>query len=88
MCSEARLIAVALLQLGHAWTPAVRAARVPPLYPLGYRDIVLINSAAALIVGGKAHDLREGVRLAAAAIDTGKAQATLEKLVAISKAEA
>ncbi|HEV2650968.1 MAG TPA: anthranilate phosphoribosyltransferase, partial [Rhizomicrobium sp.] len=53
-----------------------------------YRDIVLINSAAALIVGGKAHDLREGARLAGAAIDTGKAQATLEKLVAISKAAA
>ncbi len=53
-----------------------------------YRDIVLINSAAALIVGGKAHDLREGARLAAAAIDTGKAQATLEKLIAISKAAA
>jgi anthranilate phosphoribosyltransferase len=51
-----------------------------------YRDIVLINSAAALIVGGKARDLREGARLAAAAIDTGAAQATLEKLVAISKA--
>ena len=51
-----------------------------------YRDIVLINSAAALIVGGKARDLREGARLAADAIDAGAAQARLDKLIAISKA--
>jgi len=53
-----------------------------------YRDIVLINSAAALIVGGKAQDLREGVRLAAEAIDTGAAKSKLEKLIAVSQATA
>ncbi len=51
-----------------------------------YRDIVLINSAAALIVGGKAKTLLEGARLAGDAIDAGAAKATLEKLIAVSNA--
>jgi anthranilate phosphoribosyltransferase len=49
-----------------------------------YRDIVLLNSAAALIVADKAHDLREGVDIAAKAIDSGAAKAVLAKLVAVS----
>ena len=49
-----------------------------------YRDIVLLNSAAALVVAGRAPDLRSGVSLAAAAIDSGKAKAALARLVAIS----
>jgi anthranilate phosphoribosyltransferase len=49
-----------------------------------YRDTVLLNAAAALIVAGKAADLAEGVRLAAAAIDEGRARARLEALVAAS----
>ena len=48
------------------------------------RDIVVLNAAAALIVAGRATDLRDGVRLAAEAVGSGKAQATLEQLVAIS----
>ena len=48
------------------------------------RDIVLLNAAAALIVAGRAGDLREGVRTAAEAVDSGKAQATLDRLVEIS----
>jgi anthranilate phosphoribosyltransferase len=47
-----------------------------------YRDIVLFNSAAALLVADKANDLREGVRLAATAIDGGYARRTLQQLVA------
>jgi len=46
------------------------------------RDIVLLNAGAALIIAGRAHDLREGAALAAAAIDSGKAAAVLERLVA------
>lgn len=53
-----------------------------------YRDMVLINSAAALIVGGKARDLREGAKLAAEAVDTGAVKAKLEQLIAISRAAA
>lgn len=49
-----------------------------------YRDIVLLGSAAALVVGGKAGDLPEGVTLAADAIDSGRAASVLEHLVAIT----
>jgi anthranilate phosphoribosyltransferase len=42
-----------------------------------YRNIVLMNAAAALIVAGKAADLPAGVVLAAAAIDSGKARTLL-----------
>ncbi len=48
------------------------------------RDIVLLNAAAALLVAGRAKDLREGVRLAAEALDSGGARAVLERLVAES----
>lgn len=49
-----------------------------------YRDIVLFGVAAALIIAGKAPDLRAGVVTAAAAIDSGAAQQTLEKLIRIT----
>ena len=42
-----------------------------------FRDIVLLNSAAALLVAGKAGTLKEGAELAAQSIDSGKAAATL-----------
>jgi anthranilate phosphoribosyltransferase len=46
------------------------------------RDIVLLNSAAALVVAGRAADLREGVRMAAEALDGGAAKRALDRLVA------
>ena len=49
-----------------------------------FRNIVLLNAAAALLVAGKAKTLREGVALAARAIDSGKAKAVLEALVKLS----
>ncbi len=49
-----------------------------------YRDIVLINAAAALKLAGLAEDLKQGVDLAAAAIDDGRAKKALERLVATS----
>jgi anthranilate phosphoribosyltransferase len=51
-----------------------------------YRDIVLINSAAALIVAGRIDDLRVGAALAASAIDSGAAKAKLDTLIAVSRA--
>jgi anthranilate phosphoribosyltransferase len=51
-----------------------------------YRDIVLINSAAALIVAGKAETLRGGVALAAEAIDSGLAKKTMTDFIAASNA--
>ncbi|MEZ5759107.1 MAG: anthranilate phosphoribosyltransferase [Emcibacteraceae bacterium] len=52
-----------------------------------YRDIVLINTAAALLVSGKAKDLKEGAEIAAKAIDSGKAKETLEKWIELSNEE-
>lgn len=46
-----------------------------------FRDAVLLGSAGALIVGGKASDLKEGAELAAAAIDSGAARKVLIDLV-------
>jgi anthranilate phosphoribosyltransferase len=47
-----------------------------------YRDIVLLNTAAALVVGGRVQTLADGVGIAAASIDSGAARAALERLVA------
>ena len=44
------------------------------------RDIVLLNAGAALLVAGAADSLAQGVERAGAAIDRGKARATLERL--------
>ncbi|MCB1480768.1 MAG: anthranilate phosphoribosyltransferase [Rhodobiaceae bacterium] len=49
-----------------------------------YRDIVLMNAGAALVVAGKAKDLAEGVNLAAEAIDCGAAMERLTKLVEVT----
>lgn len=49
-----------------------------------YRDIVLFNTAAALIVAGKANSLADGVRRAASSIDSGAATRALDKLVAVT----
>lgn len=53
--------------------------------PSAYRDTVLFTSAAALIVAGKAGDLKAGVALAADSLDTGKAAAALERMAEISQ---
>jgi anthranilate phosphoribosyltransferase len=51
-----------------------------------YRDIVLLNAAAAFLVGEKVETLREGVELAAAVIDDGRAARALDRLAAITSA--
>jgi anthranilate phosphoribosyltransferase len=53
-----------------------------------YRDIVLLNAAAALIVAGRAADLAEGAALSAEAIDSGKARSLLARLAAEAEAAA
>ena len=45
------------------------------------RNIVLLNAAAGLVVGGKAGDMKTGIALAADAIDSGKAREKLEQLI-------
>ncbi len=49
------------------------------------RDVVLINAAAALVAAGKAADLAEGIRRAAAAVDDGKAAEKLDRLIQYTK---
>lgn len=51
-----------------------------------YRDIVILNAAAALIVADRARTLAEGAAIAAASIDQGKAKEALKRLIAISNA--
>jgi anthranilate phosphoribosyltransferase len=51
-----------------------------------YRDIVLLNAAAAFLVGERVETLREGVELAAQVIDSGKALSVLDRLVALAGA--
>ena len=52
-----------------------------------YRDIAAFNAAGALVVAGATTDLREGLNLATAAIDDGRARATLDRLIACSNAD-
>jgi anthranilate phosphoribosyltransferase len=49
-----------------------------------YRDIVVLNSAAALIVAGRVDDLEAGVARATEAIDSGAAKDVLHGLIAIT----
>ncbi len=51
------------------------------------RDVVLLNASAALVAGGKAKDLKEGIKLAEEAIDSGRAKEKLELLKKYSKRE-
>jgi anthranilate phosphoribosyltransferase len=51
-----------------------------------YRDIVLLNAAAALVVAGRAGDLGEGLTEATAALDSGAAKGKLDQLIALTGA--
>jgi len=51
-----------------------------------YRDAVLLNAAAALVVADKVSDLRDGVELAAESIDSGAAKSRVEALARITQA--
>ena len=53
--------------------------------PGARRDIVLMNAAAALVAGGRARDLKEGVAVAAQSIDSRAARGKLEALIALSR---
>lgn len=47
-------------------------------------DIVLLNTAAALIIDEKARDFKDGIDIAKAAIISGAAQAKLEQIIKVS----
>jgi anthranilate phosphoribosyltransferase len=48
------------------------------------RDVALLNAAAALVVAGKAKDLKGGFALAARSIDSGEAEGRLDRLIVVS----
>ncbi len=64
---------------------AIRRVLAGELGP--HRDIVLLNAAAGLVVGGAADDLAAGLELAAASIDAGRAQGHLDALIRVSHAQ-
>ncbi len=49
-----------------------------------FRDVALLNAGAALIVAGKAKDLKAGTALAAKSIASGEAEGRLDRLIAVS----
>ena len=49
-----------------------------------FRDVAVLNAAAALIVAGKAKDLKDGAAIATKAIDSGEAEGRLDRLIAVS----
>ncbi len=51
-----------------------------------YRDVAVLNAAGALVVAGKAEDLKEGIAMAEETLDSGKALTTLERLITVSNA--
>jgi anthranilate phosphoribosyltransferase len=67
--------------------PAYNAGRLRSLLEGSkdaYRDVVLLNAAAALIVAGRADTLKLGADMAAREIDSGRAKATLDKLISVT----
>jgi len=74
------------LKGGDATVNAAAIREVLAGEPGHFRDIVLMNAGAALIVGGKTASLTDGVARAAHAIDTGAAARALDKLIAVTNA--
>ncbi|MDR4507259.1 MAG: anthranilate phosphoribosyltransferase [Candidatus Brocadiaceae bacterium] len=68
-------------------TPEESAATIKEVLdgiPGPKRNVVILNAAAAIIAGGLAKDFSEGIKIASQSINTGKAKASLTKLVEIS----
>jgi anthranilate phosphoribosyltransferase len=68
-------------------TPAENAATIAAILdgvPGPKRDAVVLNAAFAIVVGGRAESIQEGVKLAAESIDTGRARAVLDNLRTIT----
>ena len=71
--------AMAELKGGDAAHNAAAIRRVLAGEKSAFRDIVVLNSAAALMVAGKASDIKQGAALAVQSIDSGKAAEALKK---------
>ncbi|HEV7369065.1 anthranilate phosphoribosyltransferase [Arenibaculum sp.] len=75
---------LAALKGGDAATNAQAIRALLAGEPGAYRDIVLLNAGAALVVAGRAEDIQAGAALARGAIDGGAAGRVLERLVEIT----
>ena len=49
-----------------------------------FRDVAILNAAAALVVAGRTKNLESGVMLATRSVDSGEAEGRLDRLIAIS----
>jgi anthranilate phosphoribosyltransferase len=49
-----------------------------------FRDVAVFNAAAALVVAGRANDLKDGVALATKSLDSGEAEGRLDRLIHVS----
>ncbi len=76
---------VAAIRGGSAEENAAALRAVLDGQPGPLREIVLLNAAAALVAAEVAADLRDGVRLAGAAIDSGAARKRLEQFIELSR---
>jgi anthranilate phosphoribosyltransferase len=72
------------LKGGDANANAVALQGVLDGKPSAYRDVALLNAAAALVVAGKAKTLKDGVALGTKSLDSGAAAAKLKQLIAVS----
>src|SRR6266851_5080106 len=84
---ELGLPAASAADLEPGGSPEANAAVVRAVlagHPGARREIVLLNAAAALIAGGAAESLREGIERAGAAIDSGAAAECLDRMKEIS----
>jgi anthranilate phosphoribosyltransferase len=72
------------LKGGDAEANAISLRGVLEGKPGAFRDVALLNAAAALIVAGKAKNLKEGVALGTTSLDSGAAMDKLKQLIAVS----
>jgi anthranilate phosphoribosyltransferase len=73
-----------VLRGGDAATNAQAVEDVLSGKPSAFRDVALFNAAAALVVAGKAEDLKAGLNLARHSLDSGEAEGRLERLIVVS----
>jgi len=76
------------LQGGDPATNAELARRVLAGEPGARRDFILLNAAAGMVAAGLADDVAAGLKLAADAIDDGRAAGVLDRLVRVSSEQA
>jgi anthranilate phosphoribosyltransferase len=72
------------LRGGDADTNADALTQVLQGKPGPFRDVALLNAAAALVVADVATDLKQGLALAKKSVDSGEAEGALDRLIAVS----